>query len=79
MMYSAVTYRTSSPAPPSPGLPLIGDAARIERLQRILHCYGDRVSMAMCHRADWQQEIDDALKWVAENPETRTLEQYREE
>lgn len=44
----------------------------IERLRRILHRYGDRVPMATCHRADWQQEIDDAMEWVANNPEERT-------
>lgn len=43
--------------------------ARIERLRRILARYGDRVPMAMCHRADWQQEIDEALAWVADHPE----------
>lgn len=44
--------------------------ARIERLRRIVHRYGDRVPMATCHRADWQQEIDDAMEWVGDNPET---------
>jgi hypothetical protein len=48
---------------------LVDQAAQIERLRRILARYGDRVPMAMCHRADWQAEIDDALEWVADNPE----------
>jgi hypothetical protein len=48
---------------------LLQQSARIERLRRILDRYGDRVPMATCHRADWQQEIDDALSWVADNPE----------
>lgn len=43
--------------------------ASIERLRRCLARYGDRVPMAMCHRADWQQEIDEALRFVADNPE----------
>lgn len=43
--------------------------AQIERLRRILARYGDRVPMATCHRADWQQEIDDAMGFVADNPE----------
>jgi hypothetical protein len=47
-----------------------GEDARIDRLRRILHRYGDRVPMAMCHRPDWQQEIDEALGWVADNLET---------
>lgn len=42
---------------------------QIERLRRILTRYGDRVPMATCHRSDWQQEIDDALNYVADNPE----------
>lgn len=42
---------------------------RIERLRRIIARYGDRVAMAMCHRPDWQQEIDEAMEWVADNPE----------
>lgn len=41
----------------------------IERLRRILHRYGDRVPMATSARPDWQQEIDDALGWVTDNPE----------
>lgn len=41
---------------------------RMERLRHILARYGDRVPMAMCHRADWQQEIDDALSLAADNP-----------
>lgn len=44
---------------------------RVERLQRILHRYGERVGMAMCPFPDWQQEIDEALAWVADNPETK--------
>lgn len=42
---------------------------RVERLRRILHRYGDRSPMATCHRADWQLEIDEAMEWVANNPE----------
>lgn len=48
---------------------LADHAATIKRLRRILHRYGDKVPMAMCHRPDWQQEIDDAMGWVADNPE----------
>lgn len=48
---------------------LTQQSGRIERLRRILARYGDRVPMAMCHRADWQQEIDEALEWVARHPE----------
>lgn len=48
---------------------LADHAATIERLRRILHRYGDRVPLAMCHRPDWQQEIDEAMGWVADNPE----------
>lgn len=44
-------------------------AGEVERLRRILHRYGDRVPMAMCHRPDWQQEIDEAMRFVADNPE----------
>lgn len=44
-------------------------AAEIERLRRIIHRYGDRGPMATCHRADWQQEIDEAMSFVADNPE----------
>lgn len=43
--------------------------ATIERLRRIIHRYGERVQMATCHRPDWQQEIDDAMEWVGNNPE----------
>lgn len=46
---------------------LIDQSYRIERLRRVLARYGDRVPMAMCHRADWQHEIDEALEWVANN------------
>lgn len=47
------------------------DARRgeVERLRRILARYGDRVAMANCHRPDWQIEIDEALRFVADNPE----------
>jgi hypothetical protein len=48
---------------------IAAQAAEIARLRRILHRYGDRVPMAMCHRPDWQQSIDDAMQWVADNPE----------
>ena len=41
----------------------------VARLRRILARYGDRVPMATCSRADWQEEIDDALAWAAANPE----------
>lgn len=44
---------------------------QVERLQRILHRYGERVGMAMCPFPDWQQEIDEALGWVTDNPETK--------
>lgn len=47
-------------------------AASIERLRRIVHRYGDRVPMATCHRPDWQQEIDEAMIFVGDNPETLT-------
>lgn len=42
---------------------------QISRLRRIIHRYGDRVGMATCPRPDWQREIDDAMEWVANNPE----------
>jgi hypothetical protein len=48
---------------------LADQAASIDRLRRILARYGDRVPMATCHRPDWQQEIDEALRYVADNPE----------
>lgn len=51
---------------------LAQQSGRIERLRRILARYGDRVPMAMSHRADWQQEIDEALEWVARNPEAES-------
>lgn len=51
---------------------LVDQAAQIERLRRILARYGDRVPMAMCHRPDWQQEIDEAMEWVARNPEVES-------
>lgn len=52
--------------------------ASIERLRRILHRYGDRVPMATSARPDWQQEIDDALGWVADNPEQPMADLERE-
>lgn len=48
---------------------LIAAADSIERLRRILHRYGDRIPMATCARPDWQQEIDEAFEWVANNPD----------
>lgn len=48
---------------------LADQAASIERLRRIVHRYGDRIPMATCHRADWQLEIDEAMRFVADNPE----------
>jgi hypothetical protein len=51
------------------GAEIIDQSHRLERMRRILARYGDRVPMANCHRSDWQQEIDDALEWVADNPE----------
>lgn len=48
---------------------LADHAASIERLRRIVHRYGDKAPMATCHRADWQQEIDEAMSFVADNPE----------
>lgn len=48
---------------------IMDQSGRLERLRRILARYGDRLPMAMCHRADWQQEIDEALEWAANNPE----------
>lgn len=42
---------------------------RVARLRRIVHRYGDRVPMATCAREDWQQEIDDAMAFVAKYPE----------
>jgi hypothetical protein len=53
----------------APPVPIDDAAGRVERLRRILARYGDRVPMAMCHRPDWQQEIDDALQFVANNPD----------
>lgn len=44
-------------------------AASIERLRRLLHKYGDRIPLATNARPDWQQEIDDAMEWVANNPD----------
>jgi len=41
----------------------------VEALRRILHAYGDRVRMATSVRPEWQQWIDEAMSWVAENPE----------
>lgn len=51
---------------------LLGDdlAASQERLRRLLVKYGDRIPLATNARPDWQQEIDDAFEWVANNPET---------
>ena len=48
---------------------LFAAETRVERLRRIVHRYGDRVPMATCHRQDWQQEIDAAMEFVADNPE----------
>lgn len=55
---------------------LTSQTGQIERLRRILARYGDRLPMATCHRADWQQEIDDALGWVADNPEAKPFEDH---
>lgn len=44
-------------------------AAEIERLRRLLHKYGDRIPLATNARPDWQQEIDEAMEWVANNPD----------
>lgn len=41
----------------------------IERLRRIVVHYGDRLRMANCHRSDWQIEIDEAFRFVADNSE----------
>lgn len=48
---------------------LLQQSGRIERLRRIIHSLGDRHSLAWCPRSDWQNEIDDAMEWVAGNPE----------
>ncbi len=50
-------------------LTLDNQVKQIERLRRIIHRYGDRVAMATSARPDWQQEIDDAMAWVASHPE----------
>lgn len=44
-------------------------AGEVERLRRIVHRYGDKIAMANCHRSDWQIEIDEAMRFVADNPE----------
>ena len=40
----------------------------IATLRRALAWHGDWTRMATT-RADWQQEVDEALRWVVENPE----------
>jgi hypothetical protein len=44
-------------------------AGEVERLRRIVHAYGDRVRMATSARPERQYEIDEAMRFVADNPE----------